>query len=690
MFAFTVTGFWQSRRNRLDLLITGMGLFWISTHFFVALPASAVGGESRLKRFTYTFGYIVVILRFFTIAGRNNTLKMLMLTVVMSMFRSFFIIMAMVLLVLFYAYTGVILFGMVKYGQAVSKHVNFRSGSEALVVLFRSVTGEDWNDIMHDTSRSAPFCYWLPGANYWETDCGNYFGAIIYFCSFYLIITYIVRNLLVAIIMENFSLFYSSEEDALLSYADIRNFQMVWNAVDVEQKGQIPVRRVKFLLRLLKGRLEVDPNKDRLLFKHMCYEMEKLHNGDDVSFQDVLYMLSYRSVDIRKSLQLEELLQREELEYIIEEEVAKQTIKTWLEFCLRQMRSPGLPPSQQQQQQFTQQKQLQQQTASSRSSVPIHKPSAFTFSAKSIYAFDSATLAAAHSKVAIERHQRQSLGSPRISPSKQSKIVDDKEFVGENVDGKEVFLEEENIGELNNNNYQPQRKSSLSDILEGASRRFAKRPSGSKKSVVALPFERLYADQSSPPPFSFSSSFNQQQRNRSQTQRTLQLSAHELLPDLEESQSEENQLTVGSGSSIIINKRVKSIEHSPPRRKISSLLRLGSSAPTSATSHTSLPQQQQPLSRKTSTATSEINSGQKQHKHSANSPIYVLEESTIKTEEQEFPPPLSSEEVNSNKTQILIDEVNDWWGEDENGNNLKENIINEEEEEVEGGEYEYS
>lgn len=57
--------------------------------------------------------------------------------------------------------------------------------------------------------------------------------------------------------MENFSLFYSSEEDALLSYADIRNFQLVWNMVDVEQKGAIPIRRIKFLLRLLKGRLEV-------------------------------------------------------------------------------------------------------------------------------------------------------------------------------------------------------------------------------------------------------------------------------------------------------------------------------------------------------------------------------------------------------------------------------------------------
>ncbi|PIC33562.1 hypothetical protein B9Z55_013496 [Caenorhabditis nigoni] len=343
VIAYTFSGFWQSRRNRVDLLITVFGVIWIFLHFFVALPSSKVDVivQVQLKKFTYTFGYLVVILRFFTIASRNSTLKMLMLTVVMSMFRSFFIITALFLLVLFYAYTGVILFPMVKYGMAVSKHVNFRTASEALVVLFRCLTGEDWNDIMHDCMRSAPFCYWNEGMNYWETDCGNFYGAIIYFCSFYLIITYIVRNLLVAIIMENFSLFYSSEEDALLSYADIRNFQYVWNMVDQEQKRTIPVERVKFLLRLFKGRLEVDPEKDRILFKHMCYEMERLHNGEEVSFHDVLYMLSYRSVDIRKFLQLEELLQREELEFIIEEEVAKQTIRTWLEGCLRKMRNPS-------------------------------------------------------------------------------------------------------------------------------------------------------------------------------------------------------------------------------------------------------------------------------------------------------------------------------------------------------------
>ena len=135
--------------------------------------------------------------------------------------------------------------------------------------------------------------------------------------------------------MENFSLFYSNEEDAMLSNADIRNFQNTWNIVDVNQRGMIPVscckfvckvpviylcrkikcihswflhsfqvRRVKFILRLLKGRLEVDPQKDRLLFKHMCYELERLHNGEDVTFHDVLSMLSYRSVDIRSVIKL--------------------------------------------------------------------------------------------------------------------------------------------------------------------------------------------------------------------------------------------------------------------------------------------------------------------------------------------------------------------------------------------------
>ena len=53
-------------------------------------------------------------------------------------------------------------------------------------------------------------------------------------------------------------------------------------------QGIISLRRARFLLRLLRDRLEVDLQGNQLLFKHMCYELEKLRNGDDVTFHDVL------------------------------------------------------------------------------------------------------------------------------------------------------------------------------------------------------------------------------------------------------------------------------------------------------------------------------------------------------------------------------------------------------------------
>uniref|UniRef100_A0A8C5SHY9 Sodium leak channel NALCN n=1 Tax=Laticauda laticaudata TaxID=8630 RepID=A0A8C5SHY9_LATLA len=326
IIAMSPAGFWQSRRNRYDLLVTSLGVIWVILHFAIT------------NAYTYMMGACVIVFRFFSICGKHVTLKMLLLTVVVSMYKSFFIIVGMFLLLLCYAFAGVVLFGTVKYGENINRHANFSSAGKAITVLFRIVTGEDWNKIMHDCMVQPPFCT-PDNRTYWKTDCGNYAGALMYFCSFYVIIAYIMLNLLVAIIVENFSLFYSTEEDQLLSYNDLRHFQIIWNMVDDKREGVIPTFRVKFLLRLLRGRLEVDLDKDKLLFKHMCYEMERLHNGGDVTFHDVLSMLSYRSVDIRKSLQLEELLAREQLEYTIEEEVAKQTIRMWLKKCLKRIRA---------------------------------------------------------------------------------------------------------------------------------------------------------------------------------------------------------------------------------------------------------------------------------------------------------------------------------------------------------------
>ena len=48
-----------------------------------------------------------------------------------------------------------------------------------------------------------------------------------------------------AIIVENFSLFYTLDEDILFSYNDLHLFQVTWNIVDVKRKGVISVKHVE-------------------------------------------------------------------------------------------------------------------------------------------------------------------------------------------------------------------------------------------------------------------------------------------------------------------------------------------------------------------------------------------------------------------------------------------------------------
>lgn len=69
-------------------------------------------------------------------------------------------IMGMFLLIFFYALMGNILFGTVKFGEALGRHANFQTAPKGIITLFRIVTGEDWNKIMHDCMVSVRHeCY---------------------------------------------------------------------------------------------------------------------------------------------------------------------------------------------------------------------------------------------------------------------------------------------------------------------------------------------------------------------------------------------------------------------------------------------------------------------------------------------------------------------------------------------------
>ena len=323
--AYGLNGYWLSWRNRFDCLLTTLGLIWSIVHFISYKYI-------QLQPVTLPIGVTIIVFRFLSLSGKLKTLRMLVLTVVMSLFKSFYTISVLVVLMMCYALVGVILFGSVRHGLFLNRQANFSNSWMAMLLLFRMTTGEDWNKVMHDCMVERPRCRFPEGANFWETDCGNKHAAIFFFSSYYLLITYIFLNLFIAVVIENFTLFSSTDEDMFLTEADIRHFQEIWNVVDKERTGKVSVGRAKVAVGLLVVRLCMDTNSDSFLYKRMCREVEKVSANREVTFHDLLLVvaLNYKSAAVNRSLQLEEKLEREEQVRTVMEEVAANTIRTWL------------------------------------------------------------------------------------------------------------------------------------------------------------------------------------------------------------------------------------------------------------------------------------------------------------------------------------------------------------------------
>ena len=123
-------------------------------------------------------------------------------------------------------------------GEYLNEHANFRTMQAAVLLLFRCVTGESWNGIMRKPRQSAPAaalrgralsaCYrcgsddCMVDARLNPNRCSNEVGncgsppaALVYFISFALVGSFVMLNLVIAVILENFSAI-GSEEDLVV------------------------------------------------------------------------------------------------------------------------------------------------------------------------------------------------------------------------------------------------------------------------------------------------------------------------------------------------------------------------------------------------------------------------------------------------------------------------------------------
>jgi len=223
--------YWQDTWNLFDFFVVVTTLAGI-------LISALSSGEG-----TGSLGSVVSVIRIFRIArlfrlirflkGLNKIFMALLLSVPRLM-NVFFLLLLMLIL---YSILGVQLFARVKYTGSLNDHGNFRNFFWAFVTLFRSMTGEVWNEIMHDLAkdewdflRAGSWCSppdLFDEVNKYEVlqdkclidypnACGVTFAHVLYFVTYIFIVYFIVFNLLIAVILEGYDEGKRADEKELI------------------------------------------------------------------------------------------------------------------------------------------------------------------------------------------------------------------------------------------------------------------------------------------------------------------------------------------------------------------------------------------------------------------------------------------------------------------------------------------
>jgi hypothetical protein len=142
------------------------------------------------------------------------------------------------LLLLFYIFAvlGVAAFGNATDGEFIHRHSNFRSVPAAMVLLFSVSTGEGWQDIMFELDADPSVSGGVP---------------VTYFVIFVTLGSYVLTNLFIMVLIDNFESVSSHAKGVCMSELDLIRFKRAWSALDPESTGFIKAHQIEPLLRML-------------------------------------------------------------------------------------------------------------------------------------------------------------------------------------------------------------------------------------------------------------------------------------------------------------------------------------------------------------------------------------------------------------------------------------------------------
>ncbi|XP_043964787.1 voltage-dependent L-type calcium channel subunit alpha-1C isoform X10 [Gambusia affinis] len=267
-------------------------------------------------RISITFFRLFRVMRLVKLLSRGEGIRTLLWTFIKSFQALPYVALLIVMLFFIYAVIGMQMFGKIalRDNTQINRNNNFQTFPQAVLLLFRCATGEAWQEIMLACSPKHPCEKGSTNENSTiHDDCGSQF-AIIYFVSFYMLCAFLIINLFVAVIMDNFD--YLTRDWSILGPHHLDEFKRIWAEYDPEAKGRIKHLDVVTLLRRIQPPLgfgKLCPH--RVACKRLVSMNMPLNSDGTVMFNATLFALVRTALRIKTEGNLEQA--NEELRAIV-------------------------------------------------------------------------------------------------------------------------------------------------------------------------------------------------------------------------------------------------------------------------------------------------------------------------------------------------------------------------------------
>ncbi|XP_023283320.1 voltage-dependent L-type calcium channel subunit alpha-1D-like [Seriola lalandi dorsalis] len=307
LIAFKPRNYFADAWNTFDALIVVGSV--------VDIAITEINNTEDSARISITFFRLFRVMRLVKLLSRGEGIRTLLWTFIKSFQALPYVALLIAMLFFIYAVIGMQVFGKIAMvdGTQINRNNNFQTFPQAVLMLFRCATGEAWQEIML-ACLPGKLCDsesdYNPGE---ERTCGSGF-AIIYFISFYMLCAFLIINLFVAVIMDNFD--YLTRDWSILGPHHLDEFKRIWSEYDPEAKGRIKHLDVVTLLRRIQPPLgfgKLCPH--RVACKRLVAMNMPLNSDGTVMFNATLFALVRTALKIKTEGNLEQA--NEELRAVI-------------------------------------------------------------------------------------------------------------------------------------------------------------------------------------------------------------------------------------------------------------------------------------------------------------------------------------------------------------------------------------